>query len=87
MHKSGSPYDRGSADRYYGRPFSPHCYKNESGEYIDMLHGNRVDELTEEEKKQYRQGWEEETGQKDWGSSEPCDSDDDCGDDDSECDE
>ena len=26
MTVHGSPKDRGSADRYYGRPFEPHWY-------------------------------------------------------------
>lgn len=24
--RHGGPYDRGSADAYYGRPFNPHMY-------------------------------------------------------------
>ena len=27
----GSPYDRGSADSYYGRPRNPHFYPNGTG--------------------------------------------------------
>ena len=26
LPKHGSPQDRGSADRYYGRPYNPHWY-------------------------------------------------------------
>lgn len=26
-HRHGGPYDRGSADYYYGRPFNPHYFK------------------------------------------------------------
>jgi len=26
LPKHGSPQDRGSADRYYGRPYDPHFY-------------------------------------------------------------
>jgi len=29
--KHGSPYDRGSADYYYGRGSNPHCYPNGTG--------------------------------------------------------
>jgi hypothetical protein len=29
--KHGSPFDRGSADSYYGRPRDPHYYPNGTG--------------------------------------------------------
>ena len=35
--KHGGPLDRGSADRYYGRPFDPHFWQE--GTYI----GKRVE--------------------------------------------
>ena len=28
--RHGSPYDRGSADRYYGRPANPHFYAGDT---------------------------------------------------------
>lgn len=28
--RHGSPYDRGSADSYYGREFNPHYYKGDT---------------------------------------------------------
>ena len=31
MNKHGSPTDRGSADRYYGRPYDPHWYPEGTG--------------------------------------------------------
>ncbi len=62
MNKShGSPYDRGSADAYYGRPMDPHKYPN--GTY----HGDRVTDLTDKEVAQYNRGYLEQTDRKDWG--------------------
>tara|TARA_R100000664_G_scaffold34229_2_gene55379 strand:- start:4661 stop:4861 length:201 start_codon:yes stop_codon:yes gene_type:complete len=58
----GSPRDRGSADRYYGRLFEPHYYPN--GTYK----GRRVTEndMSPEQVSEYTLGWEEETDRKDW---------------------
>lgn len=47
----GSPKDRGSADSYYRRSRSPHCYKN--NKRIEKL------EMTEEEISEYYAGFEE----------------------------
>lgn len=60
---NGSPRDRGSADRYYGRLFEPHYYPN--GTYK----GHRVTEkdMSPEQVSEYTLGWEEETDRKDWG--------------------
>ena len=62
----GSPFDRGSADSYYGRPWNPHKWPE--GTY----HGKRVDkeDLTPDEVKAYHAGYEynEDFGdKKDWG--------------------
>ena len=57
MAHHGSPYDRGSADRYYGRAFNPH----------HRLNGDEVTDLTPEQIAEYRAGWNEETESKDWG--------------------
>ena len=57
MAQHGSPYDRGSADRYYGRAFNPH----------HRLNGEEVTDLTPEQIAEYRAGWSEESGSKDWG--------------------
>ena len=57
----GSPYDRGSADYYYWRPFDPHKYPN--GTYV----GDPVTDLTEEELMAYSVGYELELDRKDWG--------------------
>ena len=34
--KNGSPRDRGSADRYYGRPYDPHYYPYGTGKGVAM---------------------------------------------------
>lgn len=46
----GDPYDRGSADAHYGRQRNPH--KKDA-------RGNRVHDLTPEEKKAYHKGYDE----------------------------
>lgn len=48
----GSPYDRGGADFWYGRPFSPHYF--EGATYSTP----KVTELTQEELAEYRAGYE-----------------------------
>jgi hypothetical protein len=57
----GSPADRGSADRYYGRPADPHKYP--AGTY----HGERVKLTDPKEIKEYMDAYESETDRKDWG--------------------
>jgi hypothetical protein len=62
--RHGGPYDRGSADSYYGRGFQPHYYKG------NTYGSERVVELTKEELEAYRAGYEqnERDGNfKDWG--------------------
>ena len=59
----GSPYDRGKADYWYSRPFSPHCYDGPTAL------SPRVTYLTAEELADYRAGWDagEAWGErKDW---------------------
>lgn len=58
--RHGGPYDRGSADRYYGRDFKPHYYLKGTGtsplvEEADMT----ADEIAA-----YTAGWCEETESK-----------------------
>lgn len=48
----GSPYDRGTADSYYGRPFNPHKYPK--GTYV----GDGVTDLTDGELMAYAVGYE-----------------------------
>ncbi len=61
--RHGSPYDRGSADKYYGRQFSPHYYRGATGS------SERVgkDQMTTEEVAAYTAGYDQETDSKDWG--------------------
>jgi hypothetical protein len=59
----GCLYDRGSADSYYGRPRAPH-YGGVGGDS-----GNRVEQLTADERAEYLAGYEynERNGdKKDW---------------------
>jgi len=62
-NRHGSPYDRGSADRYYRREWQPHYFKGNTyrSEKVD-----RVD-MTQEEIDQYTRGYEEQEDFKDWG--------------------
>ena len=55
MAKHGSPYDRGSADSYYGRPMDPHWYP--AGTYK----GQRISEayMTADEIEEYYDGYED----------------------------
>lgn len=59
----GSPQDRGSADRYYGRPYEPHWYP------MGSYKGERVPEslMTNEQVEEYKYGYETEENRKDWG--------------------
>ena len=57
----GSPFDRGSADFYYWRPFDPHKYP--MGTYV----GEAVTDLTDEELMAYAVGYELEDARKDYG--------------------
>ena len=59
----GSPLDRGSADRYYGRPYDPHYWPmgTHNGIRID---GEQMDPLQVAE---YTFGYENETDRKNWG--------------------
>lgn len=61
--RHGGPYDRGSADRYYGRPYCPHYFKGatHSSEMVEL------EDMTAEEIVAYTKGFKEETDRKDWG--------------------
>jgi hypothetical protein len=63
--RHGGPYDRGSADSYYGRPIDPHYYVLGTG------HGSATP-LSEGEEgyDEYMEGYRENTESgnfKDWG--------------------
>ena len=53
--KHGSPFDRGSADSYYGRPMKPHYWP--AGTYV----GEAIfkEHMTEEQIAEYYAGYEE----------------------------
>jgi hypothetical protein len=64
MNKAhGSPYDRGGADRYYGRPHNPHR--------IDYIGGRgytvKTEDLSPQEISEYNVGWNMEQGRKNYG--------------------
>jgi hypothetical protein len=54
--RHGSPFDRGDADKYYGRPYDPHYYIG------DTYNSPRVDKLqmTLAQIKQYSDGFKGE---------------------------
>ena len=61
--RHGGPYDRGSADRYYRRPYDPHYFKGATydSEKVELK------DMTAEEIVAYTVGYREQTDQKDWG--------------------
>ena len=62
--RHGGPFDRGSADFYYGRPYNPHYF--EGGTHSSPC----VYTLTDEELQAYDFGWDEAESRgdrKDWG--------------------
>ena len=58
--RHGDAYDRGSADRYYGRGYDPHKY--EAGTYSSK----RIALTDPEEIAAYAEGYEQETDRKIW---------------------
>ena len=58
----GSPYDRGSADYYYGRGSTPHCYPNGTGNAPRV----KVEDMTRAELDAYHAGYDQETDRKQW---------------------
>lgn len=63
LPKHGSPQDRGSADRYYGRRFDPHWWPEGTGK------GERVEmeDMTAAQIAEYEYGYDNEEDRKDWG--------------------
>lgn len=59
--RHGGAYDRGSADKYYGRDFNPHYFVG------DSLVSEYVNDLTAEERAAYTHGYNEQTDAKEWG--------------------
>lgn len=60
--RHGGPYDRGSADAYYGRPFNPHYYMGPT--YQSVLVTEK--QMTEGEIQAYTVGYGNQTEQKEW---------------------
>lgn len=60
--RHGSPQDRGSADAYYGRGYSPHYYVGAS------MQSERVekDNMTDGEIAAYKYGYDNEDDRKVW---------------------
>ena len=52
--RHGGPYDRGSADRYYSRKFSPHYFRGRTNQT------KRIEEedMTPQQVEDYKVGWE-----------------------------
>ena len=60
--KHGSPYDRGSADYYYGRGRNPHYYPNGTGNAPRV----KVEDMTQAELDAYHAGYDQEPDRKHW---------------------
>lgn len=66
----GSPYDRGSADRYYGRTYRPNKWKftfENRSSYVNVALHKEIILTDDEEIAAYDAGWNEEDDRKDWG--------------------
>jgi len=51
--RHGGPFDRGSADNWYGRPFGPHYWSGGTGKSLYI----GKDGMTEDEIAAYAAGW------------------------------
>jgi hypothetical protein len=63
--RHGGPYDRGSADSYYGRPFNPHYFVGDT-HLSDKI---SLEEMSPEEIVEYTKGYndnEEFGSKKEW---------------------
>jgi len=60
--RHGGAYDRGSADKYYGRIASPHYF---TGDTYNSTKIEKVD-MSDEEIAAYMDGYNEQTDRKDW---------------------
>ena len=52
--RHGGPFDRGSADSYYGRPFDPHYYRGDTHTSDKVL----AEAMSTEELESYTAGYE-----------------------------
>ena len=66
--KHGSPYDRGSADRYYSRGSDPHYYPNGTGNAprVGMRPRPSVGVMSKADLEAYHAGYDQETDRKQW---------------------
>ena len=73
--KPGSPEDRGSADRYYGRSYNPHYIKTVwdviTGRFLRSEKVTPAEGMTPEQVAEYDKGYDGETGEKVWFEPEP----------------
>ena len=62
MTRHGGPWDRGSADAYYRRPFQPHYFKG------DTYNSERVEKnnMSKEEIAAYTDGYGDQDEIKEW---------------------
>jgi hypothetical protein len=63
--RHGGPYDRGSADSYYGREYSPHYYVGDTGTSLRV----ELKDMTAEEIVAYTAGYRDNEAsgdKKDW---------------------
>jgi len=61
--RHGGAYDRGSADAYYWRSFTPHYFVGDTHQSLLV----KEEDMSEEEIAAYSQGYRECTDRKDWG--------------------
>jgi len=61
-NQNGSPKDRGSADRYYGRRYEPHYYPSGTGKGVRIIEVL----MTKEQVTAYKDGWDNEEDRKEW---------------------
>jgi hypothetical protein len=55
IHRHGGPFDRGSADAWYLRPYKPHYFKGATYNTEEVLEAD----MTAEEILEYKQGFDE----------------------------
>jgi|TARA_R110002110_G_scaffold5334_2_gene27509 hypothetical protein len=61
--RHGGPYDRGSADAYYGRPMKPHYFAGKT--YTSLCYLEQ--DMTEQQIGEYLAGYALTEDRKDWG--------------------
>lgn len=66
QNEHGTPYDRGCADKFYGRQHRPHYRLYDGGRLEEVA----VVNLTEDEIAAYTNGYNSEMGEKDYGMPE-----------------